>query len=461
MELPSGTPPQAEKPYHSKRPHRKSRTGCKNCKGRKVKCDEAQPVCRACRLRRERCVYPAPLPGSSSPTSASQRVFSLAPSRGHTPPYDPGEAGAVGLLAEPMFRLPRADEDDMRLLWFYTTNTFGSLAVEAGRDPLIDNILRVKIVQLAFSNPFLMDCLLGLSATHLHHLNQEIPSGKAMMYPARAFAGYRRAIEEANPKTFPALVPASLLFCALSSQMFREKDPKPLFVIDWMTLWRGICVIVELTTLQTLDDAGMAPLFNRPPIDMDQAALHIPSNLLFMVTTIKEGDIDFPHIETYYSMLKYLGTLYQELELGYGPMLNLRVITFFTFVPDEFIQLARQRRPHTLVILAYYLAFTKFVERTWWMENICDREIYCIHDHLGEEWYDLLRIPLMANRVQDKAELARLILGNHAWEPSLNDIFTQERDLRVKNLTMVDDVGEAGTFTGQWVSHLPHQGSPI
>src|SRR3954470_20713651 len=64
----------ANRPYHSKRSHRKSRAGCISCKKRKVKtvlspppsallthlqvkCDEARPSCRHCALRKEQCVY--------------------------------------------------------------------------------------------------------------------------------------------------------------------------------------------------------------------------------------------------------------------------------------------------------------------------------------------------------------------------------------------------------------------
>ena len=49
--------PAAEKPYYSKRAHKKSRAGCKNCKGRRVKCDEARPKCRNCVVRRLDCIY--------------------------------------------------------------------------------------------------------------------------------------------------------------------------------------------------------------------------------------------------------------------------------------------------------------------------------------------------------------------------------------------------------------------
>ena len=39
------------------RAHKKSRTGCGTCKGRRVKCDEERPVCRTCERRGTKCWY--------------------------------------------------------------------------------------------------------------------------------------------------------------------------------------------------------------------------------------------------------------------------------------------------------------------------------------------------------------------------------------------------------------------
>ncbi|KAM6507177.1 hypothetical protein FALCPG4_018559 [Fusarium falciforme] len=42
-----------------RRPHRKSRTGCAECRRRRVKCDEEKPACKACVGRDHPCVYPS------------------------------------------------------------------------------------------------------------------------------------------------------------------------------------------------------------------------------------------------------------------------------------------------------------------------------------------------------------------------------------------------------------------
>jgi len=236
-------------------------------------------------------------------------------------------------VKEPLFTPAGTDALDMKLLWFYTYKGFDSFSVQAGHQPQTDEILKVIIPRQAFANPFLMNCLLGLSALQLQDVDPDVSPERAIVYRAKAFEGYRRAVEEARPETYAALLATSLLLTALSSQMFRDPDARPLYIIDWMVVWRGIGLIVNLISPEALVDSGLSQLFSRPPIDLDASTTHIPNNLLFMISSIKEGDADFEHVDTYYETLKYLGSLYLELnENRFGPILDLRIIVWFTFV---------------------------------------------------------------------------------------------------------------------------------
>jgi len=430
-----------ERPYHSKRPHRKSRRGCTNCKRRKVKCDEARPQCKACTLRKEACGYP------SRTSDALALVASPPPSRSSVASsVSDGDAAAL-IVDEPLYTPSGTDATDMKLLWFFTTKGYDAFSVEAGRQSAIDSILQVRIPQLAFANPFLMDCILGLASLQMQYLEQDVSNARAIAYRARAFAGYRKAIEEARPESFPALLACSLLLCALASQMFREPDTKPLYIIDWMVVWRGIGLIVSIIKPKALFESGMAILFARPPIDLDQSARFIPNNLLFMVTSIKEGDPDFNDIDTYYNTLKYLGSLYVELDFGFGPILDLRVVTWFTFLPMDFVELARQKRPRALAIIAHYLTFIRLCGKVWWLDGIAEKEIWNIYSFVGEEWESFLRVPILATTISDKTELGRLILGDSSWHPESR--YEGIRDARTKALSWVDDQGRIVALGGE------------
>ncbi|KAF2007067.1 hypothetical protein P154DRAFT_182220 [Amniculicola lignicola CBS 123094] len=72
--------------YRTRRCHQKSRTGCQECKRRRIKCDEEKPSCTRCVLSLQSCVYsPKALfivdPGARDelPLQTAQRSVSLSP----------------------------------------------------------------------------------------------------------------------------------------------------------------------------------------------------------------------------------------------------------------------------------------------------------------------------------------------------------------------------------------------
>ncbi|KAF5604918.1 sterol regulatory element-binding ECM22 [Fusarium subglutinans] len=452
-ESPEGSPPNYDnnKPYHSKRPHKKSRTGCRNCKARKVKCDEARPVCRSCRLRKADCVYPTP---AASTAHSSNSSITNSPQRPPEPLSAPRNAPSpdvvslssgdepmeeVGpLTVSPAFRHGQMDVTDMKLLWFYTSSTSTSFSVDQGPSNPINEVLRNRMVQVAFENPFLMDSLFGLASLHMQSLQLSHDPARALTYRARSFEGYRLAVEKAQPETFPALLANSLLLTALSSQNFRDEDGKKLYLIDWMIVWRGIGLVIDLMGVEKLIDSGLYCLFNRPSVDVEQATNHIPACLVSMLNSIEPSDPDFLNVETYYETLQFLGSLYQNLHDGFGPIMMLRIITWFTFVPRNFVQLARELRPRALIILAYYAAFLKFPSDVWWIKNVGNRSLRDLCEHIGPEWQQYLLVPHMARLVEGELELGRVLFEDPNWSPQ------KPNSLRLDptaSVTLVDEKG--------------------
>ena len=485
---------QAQRRYLSKRPHRKSRAGCKQCKKRKVKvcrdaafsctlswvgsltrhfwkCDEAKPMCKACTLRKESCVYPnVPRPAPSSranrsPTGATNtvtdresRAQSVEPG-GEAEDVENIDVSAlrrimIPVISEPVFIPEQAiDMTDMKMLWFYTAHSYHNFSINAGRSPIVDYALKVKVVEHAFRSSFLMDTIKALSALDLRTLNQPVPSQKLASYQARAFEGYRNAIETANPNDFPALLACSLFMLAMSSQSLRDRNGKRLFIVDWIAMWRGIGLIIELISPQMVQDSGLSALFYRPPIDMEKAVQFIPNNLLFMVTSIRDGDADYEHQKDYYELLRCLGSLYQELsDPGFGPVLDLRVITFFSFIPRVLLPLAQQHRSRILIIVAYWVCFVRVLRNpSWWMRGF-ELQAEQIFEEVGDEWEHLLRVPKMVMKTEDRVERARLIIDNRNWTPSELDLYHRHRDPRAKHdLKLITNEGaEVEIVDGQW-----------
>ncbi|RYP81674.1 hypothetical protein DL769_001906 [Monosporascus sp. CRB-8-3] len=426
---------ESQRPYYAKRPHRKSRAGCRNCKRRKVKCNEEKPACRACTLRKEACVYPD-VASSRSATPLSDSAVVTSPVRDSSPQFAEDDPLQV-VFSEPLFRpAPLPDVDDMRMLWFWTAVSFNSFSMKNGRSAIVEPVLKIKVVEHAFRSPFLMDTLMALSALHMETMNLGISPQRAVMYRTKAFAGYRSAIEAARPMDRPALLACSLLMTALSSHVFRDPDRRRLYVVDWMQVWTGINLIFDLMSTRAVEESGLAVLFYRPPVDLERAAMYVPNNLLFMVTSIKPGDDDYQWQQVYYDALRHLGSLYMELDHGFGPVLDLRVVTFLTFL-KPLIPMAREHRPRALIILAYYLCFTKLTPNVWWMRGIADPEIDLICQMVGNEWGHLLRIPKKVRNAEDRSEIARIITDNRDWTLEEEDLYelqvnaTGQSDLRL------------------------------
>lgn len=318
------------------------------------------------------------------------------------------------------------DLDDVKLLWAYSCSTYLSFVSKIEGVERLEYALRNRVMEYAIASPFLMDSVLALTSMHMERLGMKelsISRTKSITYRARAFEGYRKAVEAAEPSTYPALVACSLLVCGLSSQMFLAEDPKirHFYILNWIVVWRGINTVLRLTSPNILVESGLIDIFTRPPINLNLSALHIPSNLLFMVSSIKPGDDEYPDVEVYYETLKYLGSLYKELkENGFNPILDLRIITYYTFLPPRFIDLARNKRPRALVIIAHHLAFLKLTKKVWWTAGIWDPQILDICEFLGEggsEWDSLLAVPLAATKLNEIEDIGKLILDNHSWEP--------------------------------------------
>ncbi|KAL7808266.1 hypothetical protein V8C26DRAFT_413669 [Trichoderma gracile] len=448
------------KPYHAKRPHKKSRSGCQSCKARKVKCDEARPVCRSCKLRKADCVYAAPpkpqrsadtTPSSSdslddgplthikfaaaSPTTSKLASISSTSSVLCSTPIlslaerhkIPSASIPAELLCCPM----GIDEADMKALWFYATQTCTSFSTLA--DDGHKYIMRSLLVRYGPESPFLLDSIFALAGLHMQRLNQQFDAKRALSYRVKALAGYRKAIEEAKPGDFPALAANSLLLTALSSEHFREPDGKQLYILDWLVVWKGILLVMDIVSKSTVVESGLNSLFFRPKSDVEKAAAFIPPHLLLLISSISPSDPEYALRETYHQTLKYLGSLYMDLAQGPSPMMSLRTITIFTFLPSLYIDAARMLQPRALVILAYFAAFFKLVQwSVWWLEGVGDRTMQDICLYLDAQWQPFLQVPYAALDAQGHAQLAKIILEDADVVSSPKDLMGYDVQLGQK-----------------------------
>lgn len=409
------------KPFYAKRSHKKSRLGCITCKRRKVKCDEVRPVCRACGLRNTTCEWPGESTVAIRPTQEralrQQSTSSSSSSPNSWIDETPDNSFCTALtpvrpVNEPLACLPATDVGDMKLMWFYTMETSGSLVNGNVGTGGFANAMRTAVVQEALENPFLMKSLLAMTGLHMKQLGQEVDTRRLLKNSAESYEGYRCAVEAARPETLSAILANSLMIEILSSDGFRSDNPRDLYILDWMLLWRGIKTIMEMIESQgwRYISPGVKGLFFRPEIDLEAARPAIPSQLAWMISHIEPDDDEYAYIETYRETLLMLATLYHTLpNNGVDEMMTLRIVTLFTFFPMDFCDLSQAKKPRALVLLAHLGVFLKLLEHVWWLKGIGERCVVDICRYLGEEWHHVLGVPLLASQTSDPAEIMQIL----------------------------------------------------
>ncbi|KAI1910523.1 hypothetical protein LOZ58_001567 [Ophidiomyces ophidiicola] len=250
----------AEQAFHSRRPHRKSRTGCGNCKKRRVKCDEKKPHCNKCESYGISCDYaavqlhgrrPHHLPegrrtSTASPTamifamsvtdmaSRIQRVLQSSPS------YN-SEADPL-----PPFTISGGP---MALYHFVHAVQHVASMSDTSRRVSTGDMLR-----LAFRTPHLMHAVLGLACTSLYQYG--VASRQQRLAEAyhwqNAIKLYKHELQ--NPisiHNMDALMSTCMLMGVLS---FSEKEYSPLNSwvfssrptdLNWLLVQGGLRYLIE------------------------------------------------------------------------------------------------------------------------------------------------------------------------------------------------------------------------
>jgi hypothetical protein len=270
------------------------------------------------------------------------------------------------------------------------------------------------VPQLAFENDFLLNGILGIASLDLERLNpdsQDIQKQSAI-YRWRAVSDFRNALTRVEPGTrkYEAALVMSILLVVLYSPN-PSVDEDDLVIIKWLIFYRGLKVVINMTSLPKIEMAGSVGPFFRRELRALKIGPVVPKILVSMLQEIDMMDPDFLVLEHYCKVLDTLGILYASLKQdGLGPELYIRIVSWCSYIDQEFTDCATQRRPRALIIMAYYLVFIKVIKGLWWLEGIPDRDIGRILKTLGPRWTPFLEVPLQASMMTDKGEIAALLL---------------------------------------------------
>ncbi|KIW10877.1 hypothetical protein PV08_10176 [Exophiala spinifera] len=448
--------------------HRKSRTGCRRCKERKVKCTEERPNCAACARHGVECEYleyssspksasvprgrrttakspPArcpPEPASSSSASVSARDVSISPPSGFDLPYARNLPG----------QMPDALRSQIELYLLHRFKSTVSQSFPSSQTRHMKDVFAVHATEVAFDHPYLLNAIFAVTALYLcmgqlQNLHQTHPAQlpKALQYVDfaqihrtyinMAIAQERDELSSLGPHNADAVGLTSILFSIMSICLLSDAPTAPdaewFPPIQWMTLSSAIQTVFQ-EAVPYLDEGAVMNYMraNREPNLYDTDALFDPNNTV-PFHSILEFEDPQSHIqsetpsraadqgdtkkaakeesEAYQSTLAMIGSIFNAVRAGEpSHYVCMRVMAFGPLVPRSYTALLAQKRPRAMVIMAYLMVFVKYVDSYWWFRGRAEKEILGIRSALPDRWQWALRWPLavLANPEYAKSDPA-------------------------------------------------------
>jgi hypothetical protein len=291
----------------------------------------------------------------------------------------------------------------------WSTATWNTISVT----DTADDILLMHAPQLGFENDFLLNCILGISSLHMEYLNPNSSESRqrTALYRVRALNSFRENLGNVNrtSESWEASLLTAILLVVLCSKDYNTTD-EDLSVIDWLVLYRGLQSVIMMRSYSAVQELRVAPIFRRE-LTLLQTIPVIPQILIKMVEGISPLDPDFEHLEWYCKALDALGVLYASLRQdGLTPALYVRVVSWPSYLSEQFSNCAREKRPRSLIVLAHYLVFTKLINGLWWLDGSADTQIKAIEKMVDLEWLVYLGVPIQAKYISNPEELTSFLL---------------------------------------------------
>ncbi|KAL4928053.1 Zn(II)2Cys6 transcription factor [Aspergillus undulatus] len=386
----------------TRRTHRKSRHGCKACKHRRVKCDEARPVCSNCSQREELCEYVTEASyiwaEEEAPARRTRRRKTPAQTENHASPSDApfqllDRFGGPGASSSS----PSLDMTQLRLLvnWQHETCQFYS------RDTETRIVWQINLVDEALKTPPLMHGILAVSALHLALSDQSDPAlwlEIATAHKGQALHALQkglRNVTEDNARSMmglSALVVAYAFGSALTDTGVSDGDRPSLNSLNNVfILCRGVQQITD-AAFSFLRQSNFAPLFAP-----GNPYLAMPDYVKASLDRLDRLNTEYLHAEdhdaaTYTRAIEGLRGLSghaftqpNSMTLAAGWAIR---------VPPEYLQYLQANEPLALVVHAHYCAFLHLARGNCFLQYWGRFVLQDIRRLLDESWEGYISWPI-------------------------------------------------------------------
>ncbi|OJJ06001.1 hypothetical protein ASPVEDRAFT_55746 [Aspergillus versicolor CBS 583.65] len=364
----------------SRRPHTKSRAGCKRCKEKHIKCDEAQPVCGACARYNVPCV-PKPSRSRAKPASSAQSQPSVSPG-----PIQGAESRSSITVWE------------FGLLHHWILHVADSFNVSRG----FCDAWRNHAIKDAVQHDFFLHMILMLSCLHLALTKSPsfTEAHRAFILEGCSVATARFRIEAGNindsncqvVRGFPFLL--SIYGFALGQLDCEDKSDEAVLdeMIHILILIKGNSLIRD-TTNPWMQLRGLEAwmdekdVFTNDPNEL-QSDLDLVRAVGDLERWIDSSDDDLAVKASNTNTVNlFKGALDFHLKL------NLRPLAWPNVIQNDYLDLLRQRNPMAMVILAHYAVILGQCSSQWWCSNWGVQLVSVIASLLPEKYTGAMAYP--------------------------------------------------------------------
>jgi len=377
--------------------HTKSRGGCLECKRRHLKCDEGRPTCRKCICSKRDCFYnPPATPQSSQASSDLNPVIDRVAS---VQDRSQSEAFSTSLYQPPTAPTSEVNVDHIELFHHFITVTCNTVAITESQI----NLYRRIVVERCFSEPFLLDQVLALSACHM---SLQRPS-RAAFY--RDLAAQRQTSAIAGYQDILCRIDASncldvLLFSHLLALHVFWEIFTPLGqdfsvflerLVGCIRLLRGINLVIR-TWWGVLTQTDLGPIILRSD-EQQNTPKESRRECEGLREMLDQADLSASSIQTCHNSLTNLQMYFDSDNMLEDPSASTHQIFAWLITTSEgYSDLLDQRRPEALVLLAYYSVLLHRRHKSWIIGDAGSRLLVYIQQHLGSRWSQWLAWPKSA-----------------------------------------------------------------
>ncbi|OJJ50214.1 hypothetical protein ASPZODRAFT_58322 [Penicilliopsis zonata CBS 506.65] len=236
--------------YHARRAHRKSREGCGNCKRRRVKCDESKPHCQRCYKHGIPCDYSTTTPSGESGGNETLSVSSKLPLDNFA------HESTLRSLEEAIDRTAQVKVKADKPASAELLNLFVRSSTTTSPNKAVQRVMTTSVIQTAFSSPYLMHTILGISCLQLGRCspaNRDIRVLESYHWQ-QAIHLYQSAISsKITQKDVDALLSTCMLM-GVSTLCPEDFEPEDAWVLssnpaamNWLCLQGGLRCLISLT----------------------------------------------------------------------------------------------------------------------------------------------------------------------------------------------------------------------